>query len=142
MYDITPQAGQMPGVSAGRLGPPGVQRRGHASPRVCRWSDRDEDIAMATKDNQSETAVSALCVLCSPLCPNCAVRSVRDPHSILQHRRAVAATGTANCAAHAAVLVHWCDDCSMRQVPPIGSFTSTVTGVALWLRSVISYSTS
>jgi hypothetical protein len=39
-------------------------------------------------------------------------------------------------------LVHWCDDVTIRQVPPIGSFTSTVTPVALWLRSVISYSTS
>ena len=53
-----------------------------------------------------------------------------------------AATGTLNCAAQAAVFVHACDDCSIRHVPPIGSFTSTVTGVALWLRSVISNSTS
>ncbi len=30
----------------------------------------------------------------------------------------------------------------MRHVPPIGSFTSTDTGTALWFRSVISYSIS
>lgn len=30
----------------------------------------------------------------------------------------------------------------MCQVPPIGSFTSTLIGVALWLRRVISYSSS
>ena len=53
-----------------------------------------------------------------------------------------AATGTVNCAAHAAVFVHSCDERSIRHVPPIGSFTSTVIGAALWLRSVISYSTS
>jgi hypothetical protein len=53
-----------------------------------------------------------------------------------------AATGTANRAAQAAVFVHSCDDRIIRHVPPIGSFTSTVTGVALWLRSVISYSNS
>jgi len=53
-----------------------------------------------------------------------------------------AATGTLNCAANAAVFVHSCDDRSIRHVPPIGSFTSTVTGAALWFRSVIAYSTS
>ena len=43
-----------------------------------------------------------------------------------------------NCAANAAVLVHLCDACSMRHVAaPIGSFTSTVIGVVLRLRSVI-----
>ena len=45
-----------------------------------------------------------------------------------------ALTGTVNCAAHAAVLLHGCDDCSMCQVAAIGSFTSTVTGIGLWLR--------
>ena len=55
---------------------------------------------------------------------------------------ASAATGTANAAAHAAVFVHSCDDRTIFQVPPIGSFTSTVIGAALWLRSVISYSSS
>ena len=45
-------------------------------------------------------------------------------------------------AANASVFVHSCDERSTRQVPPIGSFTSTDTGVALWFRSVISYSTS
>src|SRR5712691_1627993 len=52
------------------------------------------------------------------------------------------ATGTAKAAAHASVLVHVYDDRSIRHVPPTGSLTSTVIGDALWLRSVISYSTS
>src|SRR5207244_13166827 len=52
------------------------------------------------------------------------------------------ATGTENCAAHAEVLVHVCDDRCIRQVPPIGSWTSTDTGAPLWLRRAISYSTS
>ena len=42
-----------------------------------------------------------------------------------------AATGTVNCAAHAAVLVHSWDERSIRHVPPIGSFTSTVIGAVL-----------
>ena len=49
-----------------------------------------------------------------------------------------AATGTLNCAAHAAVFVHSCEERIMRHVPPIGSLTSTRMGVGLWLRSVIS----
>ena len=53
-----------------------------------------------------------------------------------------AATGTWNCAAHAAVLVDSCVERSIRHVPPTGSFTSTVTGTDLWLRRAISYSTS
>ncbi len=53
-----------------------------------------------------------------------------------------AATGTEKPAAHAAVFVHSCDDRTIFQVPPIGSLTSTVTGVALWLRRVIAYSNS
>src|SRR5688572_29769428 len=53
-----------------------------------------------------------------------------------------AATGTLNCAAHASVFVASCDDLRIRQVPPIGSFTSIVMGVDLWLRSTISYSDS
>ena len=52
------------------------------------------------------------------------------------------ATGTVNAAAHAAVFFHSCDDRTIFQVPPIGSLTSTETGVALWLRSVIAYSNS
>ena len=53
-----------------------------------------------------------------------------------------AATGTANCAAQAAVFVHSCDERIIRHVPPSGSFTSTATAVALWLRNVTSYSSS
>jgi len=44
---------------------------------------------------------------------------------------------------NAAVLIHLCDELSMRHVAaPTGSFTSTVIGVVLRLRSVIAYSTS
>ena len=39
--------------------------------------------------------------------------------------------GTLNCAAQASVFVHSCDAEIIFQVPPIGSFTSTDTGVAL-----------
>ena len=74
-------------------------------------------------------------------------RSQRDAQYVTRTRyfsTAVpsAATGTVNCDAQAAVFVDSCDDRSIRHVPPIGSFTSTVIGAALWLRSVISYSTS
>src|ERR671924_1457635 len=48
-----------------------------------------------------------------------------------------AGTGTMNCAANAAVFVYLCDDWSIRHdAAPIGSFTSTVIGVVLRLRSV------
>ena len=53
-----------------------------------------------------------------------------------------AGTGAVNCAAQASVFVHGSDDRIIRQVPPTGSFTSTVTGAGLWFRSVISYSIS
>ena len=68
--------------------------------------------------------------------------SVRHAHAIAQHAVPLAATGTMNCVAHASVLVHSWLALSIRHVPPIGSFTSTVIGAGLWLRSVISYSTS
>src|SRR5579864_9315268 len=51
-------------------------------------------------------------------------------------------TGTRNCAAHAAVFVNLYVDDSISQSPPMGSLTSTVIGVSLWLRSVISNSIS
>src|ERR1051325_7642620 len=40
-------------------------------------------------------------------------------------------TGTLNCAANAAVFSHGWEEFSVRQVQPIGSLTSTVTGVVL-----------
>ena len=52
--------------------------------------------------------------------------------------RCLPPTGTWNCAAHAAVFVCSWELWIIRQVPPTGSFTSTVIGTALWLRSVIS----
>ena len=51
-------------------------------------------------------------------------------------------TGTSNCAANAAVFVNLYVELTISQSPPIGSFTSTVMGTSLWLRSVISYSNS
>src|ERR1700693_1599883 len=51
-------------------------------------------------------------------------------------------TGTSNCAANAAVFVNLYVELIISQSPPIGSFTSTEMGKALWLRSVISYSNS
>ena len=46
-----------------------------------------------------------------------------------------------NCAAKASVFVDVCVERRMRHVPPIGSFTSTVIGVALWFLRTTSYST-
>ena len=79
--------------------------------------------------------------------PHCRITSLRGSQYVtltLYFRTEVPslATGTVNFADHASPLVQACDDESMRQVPPSGSFTSTVMGVALWLRNVIAYSRS
>jgi len=54
----------------------------------------------------------------------------------------LAATGTLNCAAQAAVLVYLYVEETIYQSPPMGSLTSTITGVSLWLRRVIANSIS
>src|SRR6266851_9568619 len=51
-------------------------------------------------------------------------------------------TGTLNWAAQAAVFVNLYVEESISQSPPMGSLTSTVMGVSLWLRRVISNSIS